>query len=74
MKAVKAVVRDGHVVLAEPIEEKGEIDAVVVLLDDPWEAIVEDSTARPALAAAVEDALARHEAGETTPVDPDKMP
>ncbi len=74
MKAIKAVIKDGHVVLAEPIRDKGEIEAVVVLLDDPWEPVCQDPTSRPALAQACKEALAEFEAGETTPVDPDDMP
>lgn len=74
MKAIKAIIKDGNVVLAEPIADKGEIDAVVVLLDDPWDPACQDPTPRPALAEACKEALAEFEAGETTPVEPDDMP
>ena len=73
MKAIKAVIKDGNVILAEPIRDKGEIEAVVVLLDDPWDPICQDNTPRPALAEACKEALAEFEAGETPPVQPDDM-
>jgi len=75
MKAIKAHVKDGQVVLAEPIGDKGEYEAVVVLLDgDPWADLMTDPRPRPALAGTREAALAEHAQGQTTPLDPDDMP
>ena len=37
MRAVKATIQDGNISLDQPLNIKGRVDAIVVLLDrDPW--------------------------------------
>ena len=75
MKAIRAVVRNGSVVLEAPFRKRGEFEAVVVVLDpDPWDSIVKDRRPRPNLTKARKEALAAFEAGKTVPLDPDATP
>lgn len=75
MRAIKAVVEDGNVILSEPLDVKGRCDAILVVLDpDPWDALIHDPRPRPELVRAGEEALKEFEEGKTTPLDPDNMP
>ena len=50
MKAIKAVIDNGQIVPAEPLEMVGRYDAVVVVLGvNPWDAILNDPTPLPKL-------------------------
>lgn len=74
MKAIKAVIEDGSVILAEPLDIKGRFDAILVVLDpDPWDALIHDPRPRPELVEAREEAHREFLEGKTTPLDPDKM-
>jgi hypothetical protein len=75
VKAIKAVIDNGQIVPAEPLEMVGRYDAVVVVLDaDPWDAILSDPRPLPKLVEASEQALQEHLRGLSTPLDPDNMP
>jgi hypothetical protein len=75
VKAIKAVIDNGQIVPAEPLDLVGRYDAVVVVLDtDPWDAILNDPRPRPELAKAAREAEEDFLQGRTTPLDPDKMP
>ena len=66
MQAVKATIKDGNVTLEQPVDIKGPVEAIVVVLDpDPWEALIRDPRPRPALSAASQEALAEFLTGET---------
>jgi hypothetical protein len=70
MKAVRAVVEDGSVVLTEPLDVKGRCEAIVVVLDpDPWDRLIQDARLRPELLRAGEEALADFMEGKTTPLE-----
>jgi hypothetical protein len=75
MQAFKATYQDGHVTLNEKINLKGRFDAVLVLLDpDPWETLLNDPRPRTELTKDGQEAIQEYERGNTTPVDPDRMP
>ena len=75
MKAVKAVIEDGNVILDEPLHVKGRFDAILVVLDpDPWEGLIHDLRPRPELVRARQEAHREFVEGKITPLDPDKMP
>ncbi len=70
MQAIKATIQDGQITLDQPIDIKGRVEAIVVLLDpDPWQALINDPRPRPALTGASQEALNEFLAGETTPLD-----
>ncbi len=74
MKAIKAIVEDGNVLLNEPLGAKGRFDAIVVVLDpDPWADLINDPRPRPELVKAGQEALKEFEEGKTTLLDPDRM-
>ena len=72
MHAIKTTIQDGNISLDQPIDVKGRVDAIVVLLDpDPWTALINDARPRPALAKASQEALVEFLNGQTTPLDLD---
>ena len=74
MKAVRATVEDGNVTLQEPLNVKGRVEAILVVLDaEPWDALLRDARPRPALAEASREALDEFLSGQATPLDPDAM-
>jgi hypothetical protein len=74
MQAIKAIIRDGNVTLAQPMEIKGPVEAIVVVLDpDPWDAIVRDPRPRPGLSKASQEALDEFLSGQTTPLEPEAL-
>jgi hypothetical protein len=75
MRALKAVVEDGNVILEKPLDVKGRYEAILVVLDsDPWDSLMHDPQPRPELIRAREEAHLEFVEGKTTPLDPDKMP
>jgi hypothetical protein len=75
MKAIKAVIENGQIMPDEPLPIPGRYEAIVVVLDDdPWDAILNDPRPRPELAKLAEEAHQDHLHGRTTPLDPDTMP
>jgi len=75
MRAVRATLENGKVILHEPFDDKGRFDAIVVVLErDPWDAIINDPRPRPTLITAGEEAHRKFLEGKTTPLDPDNMP
>jgi hypothetical protein len=74
VKAVKAIVEDGSVTLQEPLNIKGPVDAIVVVLDaEPWDALIQDPRPRPGLTEAGRESLEDYLHGRTTPLDPEAM-
>jgi hypothetical protein len=75
MRALRAVVEDGNVILEGPLDVKGRYEAILVVLDpDPWDSLVRDPRPRPELIRAREEAQREFVEGKTTPLDPDRMP
>ena len=75
MRAIKAVVEDGHLVLKEPLDVQGRCEAIVVVLDpDPWDTLIHDPRPRPELVKAGDEAIAQFKEEKTTPLDPDPIP
>ena len=76
MKAVKATYKNGRVKLAETPPESGPVDVLVVFPEvevDPWDAILNDPTPRPALNEFVEKCLADIAKGKAKPLDLDQL-
>jgi hypothetical protein len=76
VKAVKATYKNGRVKLDEKPPETGPVEVLVVFpetADDPWEAILNDPTPRPALNKFVEKCLADIAKGKTKPLDLNKL-
>jgi hypothetical protein len=74
MRAIKATIQDGNITLDQPIDIKGRVDAIIVLLDpDPWKALIDDPRPRPALTKASQDALDEYLTGQATPLDSEAM-
>ena len=72
MGAIKATIIDGNVTLHHPADIKGPVEAIVVVLDqDPWEALIRDPRPRPALILASNEALAEFSNGQVLPLDSD---
>ena len=70
MHAVKATIRDGNVTLEQPVDIKGPVEAIVIVLDpDPWQALINDPRPRLALSKASNEALEEFLSGHTTPLD-----
>jgi hypothetical protein len=74
MRAVKATITDGNVRLEQPLDIKGPVEAIVVVLDtDPWQALIDDPRPRPGLSKASQEALDEFLSGQTTPLDPEDL-
>jgi len=76
MKAVKATYKNGRIKLAEKPAVEGPVEVLVVFpetADDPWEAILNDPTPRPALDKFVEKCRKEIAAGKTEPLDLDRL-
>jgi hypothetical protein len=76
MKAVKAIYEKGKVKLSEKPTEAGPMEVLVVFpepADDPWEAILNDPTPRPALAKWVEEVKEEIAQGKATPLNLDDL-
>ena len=77
MIAVKAVYKDGKLELSEPAPETGPVEVLVVFPeanhDDPWQAILDDTTPRPAFDKFVEEALKEIAEGKAEPLNLDDL-
>ena len=74
MQAVRAKITDGNVTLEQPVDIKGPVDAIVVVLDsDPWDAAIRDPRPRPALLQASNEALQEFLGGRTAPLLPESL-
>lgn len=76
MIAVKAIFRDGQVVLEEPAPTLEPVEVLVVFpvsTVDPWQKILDDPRPRPALSALADEVLAELTQGKTAPLDPDQL-
>jgi hypothetical protein len=76
MKAVKATYKNGRITLAEKPTEPGPVEVLVVFpepADDPWEAILNDPTPRPALIKLANKCLADIANGKSKPLDLDRL-
>ncbi|MEI8375258.1 MAG: hypothetical protein WCJ35_20750 [Planctomycetota bacterium] len=74
MQAVKATIKNGNVTLEQPVDIKGPVEAIVIVLDpDPWNVLVCDPRPRPALLKASNEALEEFLSGQTTLLDPDNL-
>ena len=74
MQAIRATIKDGNVTLEQPVDIKGPVEAIVIVLDpDPWNALLYDPRPRPALAKASNEALQELLSGQTVPLDPEDL-
>jgi len=74
MHAVKATIKDGNVTLEQPVDIKGPVEAIVIVLDpDPWSALITDPRPRPGLSKASNEALEEFLSGQTLPLEPDNL-
>jgi hypothetical protein len=76
MKAIKAIYQDGQLKLTEPAPDKGPVEVMVIFPElgrDPWAAILDETTLRPAFAEFMTEALQEIEAGKAEPVDLSKL-
>ena len=74
MHAVKATIKDGNVTLERPVDIKGPVEAIVVVLDpDPWQALINDPRPRPALSKASNEALEEFLSGQAAPLDAEDL-
>ncbi|HEY2412609.1 MAG TPA: hypothetical protein VGI40_10220 [Pirellulaceae bacterium] len=76
MKAVKAIYEKGRIKLSEKPTESGPTEVLVVFpepADDPWEAILNDPTPRPAFTKFVEECKREIAAGKTKPLNLDDL-
>ncbi len=74
MQAVKATIKDGKVMLEQPVDIEGPVEAIVVVLDpDPWQALIHDPRPRRALSKASNEALEEFLSGQTGTLDPDNL-
>jgi hypothetical protein len=72
MRAVKAIYEKGKVKLSEKPVEKGPVEVVVVFPEgssDPWDAILNDPTPRPALLKYVEECKEQIRQGKAKPLN-----
>jgi hypothetical protein len=72
MKAVKGVYEKGKIKLAEKPDEPGPVEVLVVFpasADDPWEAILNEATPRPAFEQWVREVIEEIAQGQATPLD-----
>jgi hypothetical protein len=71
MKAIKAIYQNGKVKLSEKPVGRGPMEIVVIFpepSDDPWEAILNDSTPRPALSRRAKEVQAEIAQGKAKPL------
>lgn len=80
MRAIRAIVEDGKVVLLEPTGLTGRHEAVVVVEDQPvaagdeaWSKIARDPAPRPAFDQFLEEADSEIAQRQTQPLDPDHL-
>ncbi len=74
MHAVKATIKDGNVTLEQPVDIKGPVEAIVIVLNpDPWNALICDPRPRPALSIASNEALEEFLSGQAAPLDPENL-
>jgi hypothetical protein len=76
MKAIKAIYENGEIKLAEPAPDPGPVEVLVVFpepSDDPWQAILNDASPRPALAHAVQEVLDEIAQGKTETMDLNRL-
>ncbi len=72
MRALKGVYENGRLKLAEPIDDEGPVEVIVVFpdgADDPWGGILNDATPRPNLAQWVKEVEEEIAQGKATPLD-----
>jgi hypothetical protein len=75
-KVIKGKYKNGQVSLTEPAPEPGPVDVEVVFLDADdrrWDAIVRGPGPRPTLSSEADSVLEAYRAGNTSPLDPDKL-
>ena len=71
MKAIKGIYEKGKVKLSEELDEKGPLEVLVVFPveeDDPWEAILNEKTLRPAFQKFVEQCEEEIRQGKAKPL------
>lgn len=76
MKAVKATYKIGKITLSEKPKEKGPMEVLVVFpepADDPWDAILNDSTPRPKLTQWIKEVEEEIRHGKASPMDFDRL-
>jgi hypothetical protein len=76
VKAIKATFKNGRVKFAEKPPESGPVDVLVVFPEaeaDPWDAILNDPTPRPALAKRVKEVEKAIAEGKTSPLNLDQL-
>ena len=76
VKAVKAIYEKGKIKLAEKPAHDGPMEVLVVFpetADDPWQAILDDPTPRPALAQWVRDVKKEIAQGKAKPLELDRL-
>jgi ABC-type taurine transport system ATPase subunit len=76
MKAVKAIYENGRIKLAEKPVAAGPVEVLVVFpeqADDPWAAIVNDPTPRPALAKWIKEVKREIAQGKAKPLRLDDL-
>jgi len=76
MKAVKGVYEKGKIKLNETPDEPGPVEVLVVFpegADDPWEAIINEESPRPAFLKYVEECQAEIQQGKAEPLDSERL-
>lgn len=74
MKAVKAIYKNGKIKLTEKPKAKGPVEVLVVFPeDDPWQAILEEKTPRPAFTKYVEECMKEIARGKAKPLKLDQL-
>ena len=76
MKAVRATYAKGKIHLNEPAPNSGPVDVLVVFpetADDPWDAILNDPTPRPALIKRIKEVEKQIAQGKARPLNLDDL-
>jgi hypothetical protein len=76
MKAVRGTYSKGKIRLKEPAPDAGPVDVLVVFpetADDPWDAILNDPTPRPALTKFVKKCREQIAKGKAKPLTLDQL-
>ena len=76
MKAVRGKYAKGKIRLTEPAPDSGPVDVLIVFpetADDPWAAILNDPTPRPALSKVVKQVEREIAQGKTKPLNLDDL-